>query len=303
MRTHDIVIVGAGPAGCAAAVQCVRLGVAPRLLDRTGEAGGLVANGFRVENYPGLEGPVTGEVFAARLREHLRRFGVEVGEESVEGVERDGGDWILRCGGEDLHARCLIVATGTAPMQLSVPGEADLAGSALFYEVRDLLRTVPGPRRALVVGSGEAAFDYALTLAAAGADVSILMRSRREKACRRLVEMVAAEPAVTVEREAGLLEVRPSDGGVAAVVEAGGEARPREVDAVLAAVGRTGALPRMEAGLAEGEPPLPLAPAPGLFLCGDARTGSLGQAGMAVGDGLAAAAMAVERVKGEGVAW
>jgi thioredoxin reductase (NADPH) len=303
MRSHDIVIVGAGPAGCAAAVQCTRLGVAPRLLDRTGGAGGLVANGFRVENYPGLEGPVSGEVFATRLREHLRRFEVEVAEATVESLQGHGEVWVVRCEGEDLSARCLILATGTAPKKLSIPGEADLAGGGLFYEVRDLLRVLPRPSRVLVAGSGEAAYDYALTLARAGAAVSILMRSGRSKACRRLEEMVEAEPVVTVETETRLLEMRPGKIGVTAVVEAGGQAREREVDAVLAAVGRTSALPGTAPGLLEGEPPLPLSPAPGFYLCGDARTGSLGQAGMAVGDGLAAAAMAVERVKGEGVAW
>ena len=72
-----------------------------------------------------------------------------------------------------------------------------------------------------------------------------------------------------------------------------------EADGILAAVGRIGTARELAAAFVDDAPVLPLTPRPGLFICGDARSGSLGQVGIAVGDGLRAAAGAVERVEGD----
>ncbi|MCK4305944.1 MAG: FAD-dependent oxidoreductase, partial [Candidatus Eisenbacteria sp.] len=77
MRTERIAIIGAGPAGCAAAVQCKRLGISPLLVDRTGNAGGSIANAHLIENYPGLD-PLPGPEFAQRLAAHLARHGIPI---------------------------------------------------------------------------------------------------------------------------------------------------------------------------------------------------------------------------------
>ena len=82
----DVVIVGAGPAGCAAAVQCRRLGQHPLLLDRTGRPGGLVAHAHSVENYPGLP-PTAGPRMVQLLAEHLERFDLRVEQREVLGLE------------------------------------------------------------------------------------------------------------------------------------------------------------------------------------------------------------------------
>ena len=113
MGKEQIVIVGAGPAGCAAAVQCARLGVKPLLLDQSGKAGGLVANAFLVENYPGLEKPLTGEVFAGRLAEHLARFDVTITAQTVSRVEPDSHGWIVRTDGQHVRARPAYADTPT----------------------------------------------------------------------------------------------------------------------------------------------------------------------------------------------
>ena len=55
MRREQVVIIGAGPGGCSAAIQCKRLGLEPLVFDRSGRAGGLIENAYAVENYPGLE--------------------------------------------------------------------------------------------------------------------------------------------------------------------------------------------------------------------------------------------------------
>ena len=91
MRIADLLVVGAGPAGVAAAAQAARLGLEVRIIDRAGRAGGLVANGFLVENYPGLEAPVPGAELARRLGEHLARYGLAVDACATTSEERHLG--------------------------------------------------------------------------------------------------------------------------------------------------------------------------------------------------------------------
>ena len=297
MGEERIVIVGAGPAGCAAAVQCARLGVKPLLLDSSGKTGGLVANAFLVENYPGLEKPLTGEVLAGRLGEHLARFDVEITAQTVSGVEPDSDGWIVRTDGQNVRARCVILATGTVRRPLSIHGERDLVSRVLFYEVRDLLTKIPSPKKIIVVGGGESSFDYSLSVANAGASVSILVRSDRVRVRGRLREMVTGHPEISVELNTRLVALKKVDGGVAATVIFADCESLRLADALLAAVGRKSA-----AALIVSSPdPLSLTHAPGLFICGDARSDGLGQVGIAVGDGLAAAALAVQRATRENV--
>jgi thioredoxin reductase (NADPH) len=283
LRREGIVVVGAGPAGCAAAVQCARLGARPLVVDRRGRGGGLVENGFRIENYPGLE-PLPGPAFAELLRGHLDRFGLAVERVSVLGVEQDGADLLLRTDGGTIGARAVILAPGTLPLPLGVDGEAALDGSLVFCEVRDLLAAVPRPKRVVVVGGGEAACDYALTLARAGARVTIAVRGDALRARGRLTDLVAAEPGVALATSTTVLAIGDAGGRVRLAVRSRGGSGELEADAALVAVGRRSAAPKLVP---------PLTAHRGLFIAGDARLGSLGQVGCAVGDGLLAAAEAV----------
>jgi len=323
----DLLIVGAGPAGCAAAAQFRRLGGRPVLLDRTGCAGGLIANAFRVENYPGGERPLRGQELAQRLGHHLERFALKVRKgvvTSIRPVERKVPSPLREPGpfedeapvqpatsragfkvtgdfGEML-ARAVILACGTVPVQPGIPGETQ-PGLRVFYEVNELLPYLP--RTAAVVGGGEAALDYALSLAEAGAKVLLLVRSSKLRANCRLVEMVEKEPRITVSLDTPVREIQKAPGNRVDLLL---PSRRLSVDGALLAVGR-----RTLAGslVPPPPPPLPGAPTasplrfqaespscltsiPGLFIAGDARLGGLGQVGIAVGDGLwcAAAAMA-----------
>jgi thioredoxin reductase (NADPH) len=288
VRAVDLVVVGAGPAGVAAAVQAARLGVVPEILDRTGHAGGLVEAGFLIENYPGLDEPLPGPAFAARLGAHLRRFGLAVAREAVTRVEPRGERWLVRSDGGERLAAAVILCAGTRPRAWSVPG-AERVAALVFDDVRPLLGGPVGARRVLVAGGGEAAFDYALSLARAGIEATILVRGDAPRAGGRLLSLAAAEPRIRVETATRIAALEPAADGVAVVLETPRGTERRTADAVLTAVGRESALGDLLPG--------PFQSAPGLFVCGDARLGSLGQAGIAVGDGLAAAPMAVDRTR------
>jgi len=295
MRVADVLVVGAGPAGIAAAAQCARLGLKARIIDRTGSAGGLVANGFLVENYPGLEA-LPGEALSARLADHLSRFALEVERREARDLVNDDGVWIVTADRDDIAARAVVLAVGTRPRPLGAPGE-DQAKDRVFYEVRDLLHAVPRPGHVVVVGGGEASLDYALTVAARGAAVTLLVRGSALKASGRLVEAVSRAPAIEIRLEARVERIVPSDGAVAIEVAYPDGVRFLAADAMLAAVGRTSALTPLFPECGHGRPRgRQIEVSPDLFVCGDARLGGLGQVGIAVGDGLEAAGMIARRL-------
>jgi len=296
MPDEQVVIVGAGPAGVAAAVQCLRLGIRPLLLDRLGTPGGLVANAFCVENYPGLE-PLPGSLLAARLAAHLERFGLGVVPATVHAIRRATGGYALDTDRGLVTTRAVIVAAGTVPRRLQIPGASEAEAIRLFYEVRDLLASPLSAERGgiVVIGGGEAALDYSLSLARAGYMVSVLVRGQRFRAQGRLVARVRATPGIAVRLGVEPIEMLPVAGGIA--VKTNDDASgPVCGLAVLAAVGRVSAVSSILADLrVDGNRGAPVSSdLRGLFVVGDARRGAVGQVGIAVGDGLTAAMDAAE---------
>jgi len=254
--------------------------------------GGLVENAYSIENYPGLE-PTSGPVFGRLLAEHIARFGVElvVGEVQAIGVKREGFALTIDPLGE-VRAGAVILATGTAPRRLEVPGAADLEGDGLHYEVRDVL--VPTtPERSLVVGGGEAALDYALSLARDGSEVTVCVRREVLRARGRLVKLTERSPNVEFRFEVQPVAIGRAGGEVKIELETPGGRVVERSDVVVAAVGRIPRGPELFKGLDLPPSQALSAGLKGLFVAGDVRRGALGQAGMAVGDGLAAAMAAV----------
>ncbi len=298
MRSEDIVIVGGGPAGCSAAVQCKRLGARPLLLERTGQAGGLLANAFLVENYIGLE-PLPGWQMAEKLSAHLNWFDVPLTRGTVTQVSQTSDGFALHGDFGDIRARCVILAVGTHPLPLGIPGVAELMGVRAFYEVRALLDAIPAPREVFVIGGGEAALDYALTLAQAGAKVKIFVRGSRPRVCGRLAELVAGQPAIEIARHSAPVRAHPESGAgfVLEIAQPGGQ-RCERGDALLIAIGRRSAVSDLAGELGIRPAESVATHVPGLFVAGDARLGTLGQAGIAVGDGLTAAFLATATCAG-----
>lgn len=271
----DLLIVGAGPAGCAAAVQARRLGLHPLLVDATGRAGGLITQAWQVENYPGLP-PLPGPAVARLLQEHLQRFELGVHQDEVHAVLQQEDHLEIRCASGPTRARAVIAAVGTAPIALPVSGPLPLV-----YGAREALAL--HPQRAAVVGSGEAGLDYALSLAQADVQVEVLVRGASMRARGRLVDLATAHPRIRIRPHTHLLR------SLAEAVEITDPEGTRilQTDVLVAAIGRRSRL--ADLGI-DARPGAEIsACSPGLYLAGDARSGGLGQLGMAVGDGLAAA--------------
>jgi thioredoxin reductase len=262
----------------AAAIQLKRSGV-PVMLFEKGAVGGLLHNANLVENYPGIPGGLPGPSFCRRLEQHLESAGVVPVRDEVTSIE---AGFVLKTGSKGtVQARAVIVATGTVPTRGILEEEASLLGKRIFFEVWDVLCSAKG-RRAAILGGGDAAYDYALNLASKGYTVRVLQRGPAR--CLPLLEERARDhDAITIVHGVNGIALRNEEKMLG--IELEGERL--DVDFLLVACGRSPA----DRLLPETNPP-------GLFTGGDLVRGSLRQAGIAVGDGLAAAMKAARYVKG-----
>ena len=171
----ELVIVGGGPAGLAAAIYAARAGLDFTVLERDGFGGGQITSSHEVENYPGA-GQVSGFDLGQAFRDQAVELGAEITYGAVTGI-RDLGDCkeLLLDGGENLRARAVIAATGAAPKKLGVPGERELTGAGVSY-----CATCDGAffrgKDALVVGGGDTAVEDALFLSALCRSVTVALR-------------------------------------------------------------------------------------------------------------------------------
>jgi thioredoxin reductase (NADPH) len=152
-------------------------------------------------------------------------------------------------------------------------------------------------KHVIVVGSGEAAMDYALSIARSGATVEILSRRPHLEAAGRLVDLVRANPQIGICRQTAIQAVHRDEEGCRVSILTQNRPEVVTADRVVAAIGRVSRAQEIFNGLDEDPHETVSTRLPGLYIIGDARLGALGQAGMAVGDGLGAAMAAVSRLR------
>jgi len=296
----DLLVIGGGPAGVAGAVHAHRAGLETLLVERE-RVGGLIWNANLVENHPGLPRPMPGAEVAALLEGHLDRNGVPRRYAEVTALTREGHWFHARIGNDLMAARAVLLASGSHPKPLPLPGaeEAEQAG-LLHYEVSRLPR-LGRSATVLILGGGDAAFDYALNCARQGARATIVMRGETPAALPLLVERAAAQPLVGVVTGAhpeSVFQDHSGRVGLSCRMPGDGEERQLAADMLLAAVGRD-----PDASLARGlDPLLPgcydegPADGPAIYLAGDAAHGRFRQMSIAAGEGVLAAMHAAARL-------
>src|SRR5205823_3885497 len=129
----DVIIVGAGPAGMAAALYTGRARLKTLLLDRMGAGGGQLLNTELIEDYPVIKS-ITGHEMAQQQEDQIRQFGVEVTWGEVVGVEVRGTRRVVKTDdGNEYVGKTVIIATGGLPRKLGTPGELEFAGRGVSY--------------------------------------------------------------------------------------------------------------------------------------------------------------------------
>ena len=287
--TLDAGIIGAGPAGIAAAVQLARHGVRTVVFEK-GSTGGLLRTAWRVENFPGFPGGISGPDLAGLLEEQLRASQAELVREEVESLDRDEELLIVRTGGRTVRFRAVIVASGTRPRDVMDPEIPPDARDRIFREV-DGLRGVRGAHVA-VIGGGDAAFDYAMSLSEEN-DVTVLVRGNSTRCLPALATMARSRERMTVKMLTRITAVAREPGGRLRLTslsnggDGGGARGGLHADYLVLAVGRDPDDGFVSEELLRDAPALEARRE--LLFAGDVANGIFRQASIAAGQGTHAA--------------
>ncbi|HEV7769374.1 MAG TPA: NAD(P)/FAD-dependent oxidoreductase [Solirubrobacterales bacterium] len=322
-RDYDIAIVGAGPAGLAAAVYAASDGLSTVVLDRD-VPGGQASHTSMIENFFGFPEGIGGAELARLAGRQAEGFGAElVLLRGIEGSHRGEEGFVVELeGGHEVVAPLAIAATGMAWRRLEADGVEDLIGRGVYYGAGRSEATQCGGDEVVVIGAGNSAGQAAMHLGNAGARVVMLVRgdSLAKSMSAYLVERIEAHPgievrlgseATAVEEDGGVLaaaRVRDRDGAVDRIPAAalfvciGGAPCTEWAAGSGVRVGPAGFVltgpDLIEGGKRPSEwaldrDPLALETSlPGLFAAGDVRHGSPRRVGGAVGDGAMAVALA-----------
>ena len=306
---YDLVVVGGGPAGLAAAVYGASEGLKTVMVEREAP-GGQAGQSSRIENYLGFPAGLSGSDLARRATDQARRLGAELlGVQEAVGLRAEGAARLVELsGGTVLSASCVLVASGVSYRRLDKPGFSELTGAGVYYGAAMTEARDGADQHVVVIGGANSAGQAAVYASGYAATVSMLVRgSSLEKSMSHyLVEQIAALPNV---------EVRTRTSALAAEGEGGRLRRLRidgptgedtlEVDACFVFIGASphtdwlaGAVARDERGFIlagrdaqskgwplQREPYLLETTLPGVFVAGDVRARSIKRVASAVGEG------------------
>ena len=298
---YDLIIIGSGPAGLAAAVYAQRAKLDTLVVEKAMVSGGQVLTTYEVDNYPGLPG-IGGYDLGIKFREHADRLGARFVEDEVLNIQ-DGGKGAIKgvvCQGNTYEARSLILATGAVHRKLGVPGEEELAGAGVSY-----CATCDGAffrnKVTAVIGGGDVAVEDAIFLARMCSKVYLIHRRNELRAAKSLQENLLSLDNVEVIWDTVADSIN-GDGMVKSLSLTNvknGQKRELDVQGVFIAVGITpesrafeGSVDMDHGYIRAGEDTV--TSAPGIFAAGDVRTKPLRQIITAAADG-ANAITSVER--------
>ncbi len=209
----DVIIIGSGPAGLTAAIYTARAGLSSILF--AGSAlGGQMAVTDLIENYPGFPEGIGGMELAQKMQQQAERFEVGVEMDEVAEVELSDRPFTVRTrgGGEHL-TKSLIVASGSSPRKLGVPGEESFAGKGVSY-----CATCDGffyrGKEVAVVGGGNSALEEALFLTHFARQVSIIHRRDKFRADDLMVRRVEDHDSIELSMNSVVQEILGDDQGV-----------------------------------------------------------------------------------------
>jgi thioredoxin reductase (NADPH) len=316
-EVFDVAVLGAGPAGLAAAVGASSEGLQTLVVEHEA-VGGQAGTSSMIRNYPGFSQGISGAMLTQETWRQAWAFGTTfLYMRQAESLSATDGYYRLRLSdGSAVTARTVIITTGVAYRRLGIPALEDLQGRGVFYGAAVSEAPAMRGRNVFVVGGGNSAGQATLHLAKWARKVTILVRAASLAASMSdyLIRQIDATPNVDVCYHVQVADGTGTGGGhlQSLVLEhaASGARRAVPADALFVLIGgqprtewlgeaiardrwgfiRTGAdLPSgTHARLPAGRPPLPLETSlPGVFAAGDVRRGSVKRVASAVGEGAA----------------
>jgi thioredoxin reductase (NADPH) len=307
---YDLVIVGGGPAGLAAAVYGASEGLKTVMIEREAP-GGQAGQSSRIENYLGFPAGLSGSDLARRATDQARRLGAELltvqdaARLRVEGA----GRFIDLSGGGSLSANTVLVASGVAYRKMSAPGFAEFTGAGIYYGAAMTEARACADQHVVVIGGANSAGQAAVYFSGYAEKVTMLVRgdSLARSMSHYLIDQIAALRNIDVRTGASAVSAGGEDGRLRTVTvrDAAGAESVEEVDACFVFIGASprtdwldGVVARDERGfilagadVREAGWPLKRDPlvletsVPGVFVAGDVRARSIKRVASAVGEG------------------
>ena len=296
METHDVVILGSGPAGLTAAIYTARANLKPVVIEGL-LAGGQLMTTTEVENYPGFPEGIQGPEMMERFRKQAERFGATFVAGDATVVDLHARPFRIRIDDREIATRALIVATGASPLKLGVPGEEAYSGRGVSY-----CATCDGfffrDQEIVVVGGGDSALEEALFLTRFGSRVTVVHRRERFRASKIMADRALAHSKIEVLWDTVVEEVVGDGakvGGMRVRNVKTGKVSERPVGGFFVAIGHTpnSALFRdrldHEDGYLKVKAGSSYSNVPGVFIGGDVHDHVYRQAVTAAGEGCKAA--------------
>jgi thioredoxin reductase (NADPH) len=321
-RLYDVAVVGAGPAGLAAAVYAASEGLSVIVLD-TRAFGGQAGASARIENYLGFPTGISDQALAGRAFVQAEKFGAEVVVPApVAQLECGHPTHLMRLSdGRRVEARAVVVASGAAYRQPDIPNLARFEGRGVSYWASPIEARLVAGREVVLVGGGNSAGQAAVFLASSASAVHMMIRGEGLSATmsQYLVDRIAANPRIQLHTKTEIVSLQGDRGGLTGAVwrnrDTGEETQcpSRNIFLFVGADPNTDWLhgcwieldrygfvqtgrdltPTALAGAGWNEPREPHAletSIPGVFAIGDVRSGSVKRVAAAVGEGAAVVA-------------
>lgn len=300
-RTYDLVIVGGGPAGVAAAVYAGSEGIEALVVEDTA-VGGQAGTSSRIENYMGFPTGISGTDLTWRGQVQAMKFGTRfVMPRRVEALSRreDGAYCVTLDGDDELCARALLVATGVQYRRLPLANLERLEGAGIFYSATDMEARFCLRTEAVVIGGGNSAGQAAMYLSRAAAHVHLVVRSGSLAASMSsyLSQRLEADPRVTIHYHSEVTALHGEDWLEGVTLKTGDTEQRIDTRALFIMIG---AAPNTDwlsglaktddkgfvlTGAAAGQGDDYATTAAGIFAVGDVRAGSVKRVASAVGEG------------------
>jgi thioredoxin reductase (NADPH) len=323
---YDLIVIGAGPAGLAAAVYGASEGVHTLLIEKE-TPGGQAGTSARIENYLGFPKGLSGADLARRATAQASRFGAEIlSTQEVVGIEiRDPYRVVKLADGTELACNALIIATGVSIRELAVPGIEQVTGAGVYYGAARTEAASYEGKHVYVIGGANSAGQGAVFLSNHAERVSMLVRGTLAKSMSRyLVEQIEKRDNIDVQLASEVVEVHGQEKLEAISIRNNetGEIRREETPAMFVFVGASphtellGDLVQLSpAGfvctgpdlIVDGKRPaawklkrdpyLMETSVPGIFAAGDVRHDVIRRVASAVGQGSAAVNFVHEYLK------
>jgi thioredoxin reductase (NADPH) len=203
-KVYDVIIIGGGPAGLSASIYASRYGLSNIVLVE--ELGGMAAEAFRVENYPGFP-QISGLELTQKMAEHTKQLGGQIKAGKVEDIKKENNLFRIKVNTQEYLGKTIILATGSQKRKLNVPGEAEFSGKGVAF-----CATCDAPffknLEVVVVGGANSALTTALLLSQYAKKIYIINLEKQFLAEPKWQEEVAKNPKIEVIHNNTVVEIK-----------------------------------------------------------------------------------------------